>query len=209
MTYVILKAPIQLHRGCPLNWRVSPDSIERVSFVRHAERFIGLLDPRGRKPGVYVDPTRLIVEHDKTEMHVWTEDISLADTYPSPLAAELVPAGGVLYDSLFLRELPYPIELHPDDMVQEIINDGGEISQAMVRAVVLDVKTGSPIYHMICDGHLTIRTHGVTDKTYVTRGNVYKLYHDEPLVFASDAEEAAFWGRVGVHRRPKKVPMRA
>lgn len=189
MSYVMMIAPVHLHQGCPLDYIG-----KRVTFVRYAEVLVGPLDPMGRRPGRYTDRDNMIVRYSEGELRVPVKEVRFVDMYPKPPAAH-IPNGFSQVDRL--GDLPDQIVFWPGDKIRSV----GERHplHCVVTEVCLSIDE-KPRYEVggsEC-AQLHYRMYVPENHQVVCRGNVYKLYHDEPLSFASDEEELAFWTREGI-----------
>jgi hypothetical protein len=121
------------------------------------------------------------------------KDVRFVDTYPKPPAAH-IPNGFSQVDRL--GDLPDQIVFWPGDEIRDV---GTRYPESyMVEKVHLSLGE-KPLYEAVAiEVSLRLRTRVPEQLRVVSRGNTYRLYHNEHLSFASDEEELAFWSQEGI-----------
>ena len=213
MPSIVIRAALALSPGCTLIYDPPPGGESNAAseffsanrnkaacFVGYAEQRIGLLDPRGLLPGLYVDPRNILVQFDGEDIpHPQPLNIAhfiVCDTSCATLANSVL--GGQR-----LGDLGFPILFYPGDMVVRAANATELPNREMlVQEVYVNQLFGgtNPPRYALQDGDDT-RFANNADLQLVRSGNVRKLYEYGTLSFTSDEAELAFWRQDGVSGR--------
>ena len=212
--YVTIRATVVLEPSCTLyyNCPILGDSFasnrffskyrgKYANFLEYCKQPVGVLDRKGRLPGIYVNAENILVEFEDGEKHALnTEHFIVVDVSN----ARLVDASDL---DQKVSDLLGPILFCPGDQVRFLTNDSEEIFE--IDSVLFDdglTTFGIPCYEMSKTeanprGNplvISARVRG-EDIAVVTRGNVWALYNDpSKLSFESDEEELVFWSHDGI-----------
>lgn len=161
-----------------------------AQFVEYKKIFVGPLDMQGRMPGVYADPTTLVVKFsDGAQYSLHATNLKALPGLQVRFDRPLPPGA----EDARIGDLPHPIQFWPGDLVK--LNKKTPSVEQSVRgasfnsegALQYDVGEGS-----VGGDHLDM----------VKRGNVWALYNDPTkLRFESDEEERSFWASEGISSR--------